>query len=103
MCFVDSDFDQCTPPYNTLGLLHYLIAWGEDITPDVERLVRKDKHELDRYDEGRIMHMQASQKSFDEPLQTFGGLFHPTHNRKQNKALYLKGPPYKTLRSQNFV
>lgn len=99
VCFVNEEFDQCIPPYNTLGLLHCLVAWGEDITGEFERIARKDTNELDRYDKGRFHHMQQSQKRFAEALETFGGLFHPTHNRKQNKALYLMGPPstYKTF------
>lgn len=99
VCFVDTDFDQCQPPYVTLGLLHCLVAWGQDITTQFEKLEAKPYEQLDRYEEAIITNMQASQCRFEEALQTLGGLFHPTHNRKQNKALYLKGPPstYKTF------
>lgn len=99
VCFVDADFDQCKPPYNTLGLLHCLVAWGEDITGELEQIEQKNTQPLDKYEKARIEHMQDSQNRFHQALQTFGGLFHPTHNRKMNKALYLKGPPstYKTF------
>lgn len=99
LCFVDNTFDQCRPPYATLGLFHCLVSWGQDITTEWQQIAQKPKQNWDRYDEGRFQQMKASQKRFEEALQTFGGIFHPTHNRKKNKALYLKGAPstYKTF------
>ena len=99
VCFVNNNFDQCIPPINTLGLLHTLVAWGKDISQERKELLKIPQKSLTRYDQASIQHFEKSQQRFIEALETFGGLFHPSHNRKQNKALYLKGPPstYKTF------
>ena len=99
VCFVDNTFDQCKPPYITLGLLHTLISWGKDISQERKDILQIPDNLLTKSDHGTISYFQDSQNRFTEALQTFGGLFHPTHNRKKNPALYLQGPPstYKTF------
>ena len=98
-CHVKSNFDQCRPPYTLLGLLHTLIAWGQDITKERKEVLAIPVDERKRYDLARIQHFQKSEDRFRDALQTFGGLYHPNDNRKQNPALYLCGEPstYKTF------
>lgn len=99
LCHVKSNFDQCRPPYTILGLLHTLIAWGEDITKKRKQVLAIPADERKRYDLARILHFQSSENRFIDALQAFGGLYHPHDNRKNNPVLYLYGEPstYKTF------
>lgn len=99
LCFENYTFDQCTPPFTLLGLLHTLVAWGKDITTERNEVQAIPTDQLQKYDIGRIELFQKSEDRFFEALQTFGGLYHPQDNRKQNPAIYLCGEPstYKTF------
>lgn len=45
----DTDVDQCTPPYDTLGLLHCLTAWGEDTIGEVVMTNRSQQTKYDTH------------------------------------------------------
>lgn len=99
LCHVDQNFDQCTPPFTLVGLLHTLIAWGKDIAQEREQLLAIPANQLQKEHLGTLQHQQNSEDRFNKALRTFGGMYHPHDNRKQNPALYLRGEPstYKTF------
>lgn len=68
LCSEPYPFHQCQPPFRLIALLFALVSNGR----------------VDTIDEKNIT-------TFFETLQTLGGLYHPTLNRKDNPAIYLVG------------
>ena len=99
VCFVGDNFDDCEPPFTFLGILHVLIAYGVDITPQRKDLSNKPETLYTNADTAALQRFQKCDNLFKDALKTFGGLFHPMLNRKRNPALYLYGPSstYKTF------
>lgn len=99
VCYVNTDFDNCEPPFTLLGLVHMLICLGKNILPEKESLQLIPPKKLNKSQKVSLKQMRQFEDRFCEALSAFGGMYHPTLNRKKNPALFLTGEPstYKTF------
>jgi hypothetical protein len=112
-CFINKTFNECEPPFVSLGLLTLLISGGN--APQKEKGAPLHKVKNNKVKNNKVEnHFFSTKKNkgisilsqkecfyqrIRKAIRTFGGLFHPYLNRKMNPALFLSGPPstYKTF------
>jgi hypothetical protein len=102
ICSEPYAFHQTPLPLKLLSLLYMLVAWGTDDVQDFlkNQLLLKQEGDFQsdfkpnnawtskfRYTVSSYQHSMESQARFLKALSTFGGLYHPMLNRKQNPAL----------------
>jgi len=77
LCYVNTLFDECEPPFTILGLFHTLIAWGKETSKERQQLLDIPSDMVDKYQMGNLESFQKSEERFTKALRTFGGLYHP--------------------------